>query len=72
MRLEVQQNYQEIEVAGSLAGKALEGVRATLSGRDIAWEAKGVRFKGRIEGARMTGELSRAGAVSPLVLTRTR
>ena len=70
LRLEVQQNYQEIELTGGLAGKVLEEPRASLSGREISWEAKGLRFKGRIEGARMSGELSREGRVSPLVLTR--
>jgi protein-L-isoaspartate O-methyltransferase len=70
LRLEVQQNYQEIEVAGSVAGKALESARATLSGSDIVWEAKGLRFKGRVEGRRMAGEITRDGVSSPLVLTK--
>jgi protein-L-isoaspartate O-methyltransferase len=60
LHLRIEQNYQKIEIDGAS--------RATLSGRDIAWQKDGMEFKGRIEGNRMTGELSGR----PLVLTRVR
>ena len=60
LHLRIEQNYQKIEIDGAS--------RATLSGRNIAWQKDGMEFKGRIEGNRMTGELSGR----PLVLTRVR
>src|SRR5688572_7420471 len=60
LQLRIEQNYQKIEIEGAS--------RATLSGRDIAWQKNGMEFKGRVEGNRMTGELSGR----PLVLTRVR
>jgi protein-L-isoaspartate O-methyltransferase len=56
--LRIHQNYQEIEVEGA--------ARATLQGRDIAWEVNGAKFGGRVEGDRITGELDRR----PVVLQR--
>ncbi len=60
LHLRIEQNYQKIEIDGAS--------RATLSGRNIVWQKDGMEFKGRIEGNRMTGELSGR----PLVLTRVR
>jgi protein-L-isoaspartate O-methyltransferase len=60
LHLRIEQNYQKIEIDGAS--------RATLSGRNIAWQKDAMEFKGRIEGNRMTGELSGR----PLVLTRVR
>ncbi|MGH8691816.1 MAG: SAM-dependent methyltransferase [Burkholderiales bacterium] len=45
LELRIEQNYQQIEVQGA--------TRATLSGRDIAWDG----FRGRVEGDRIVGEL---------------
>jgi SAM-dependent methyltransferase len=72
LRLTVRQNFQEIEVEGMAAGKPLADVRASLSGNEIAWEARGVRFRGRVEGERILGELSRDGGASPLELKKLR
>jgi hypothetical protein len=41
----IEQNFQKIDVAGAS--------RASISGRDIAWEG----FRGRVEGNRIVGEL---------------
>jgi SAM-dependent methyltransferase len=46
LELRIEQSYQAIEVEGAS--------RATLSGRDIAWDG----FKGRVEGNRIVGELA--------------
>jgi SAM-dependent methyltransferase len=70
LRLRIQQNYQEIEVEGIAAGKPLAEVSASLSGNDIAWEARGARFRGRVEGDRIVGELSRDGSASHLELKK--
>ncbi len=43
-----------------------------LRGRDIAWEANGARFEGRLEGGLIKGELIGAQSRQPLVLTRAR
>jgi SAM-dependent methyltransferase len=63
-RLRIEQSYQQIEIEGA--------TRASLSGTDIEWELKNARFKGRVEGARMTGELSLPDGKVPLALTRSR
>jgi protein-L-isoaspartate O-methyltransferase len=60
--LRIHQNYQDIEVEGA--------ARATLQGRDIAWEADGARYRARVEGNRMTGEMERGGEKRPFTLTR--
>ncbi len=46
----IAQNYQAIEVDGASG--------ATLSGRDIAWDWPEGRFRGRVEGALIKGELA--------------
>lgn len=70
LRLTVSQNFQEIEVEGVAAGKPLLDARASLSGNAIAWEARGLRFRGRVEAERMVGELSRDGSASALELKK--
>jgi hypothetical protein len=60
LQLRIEQNYQRIEIDGAS--------RASLSGRDIAWQKDGMQFRGRVEGNRMVGEV---GGL-PLVLTRGR
>ena len=64
LRLRIEQNYQQIDIQGAAS--------ASLSGSDIAWEMGGARFRGRVEGGRMSGELSQAGRTTPLALTRSR
>ena len=68
LRLRIHQNYQDIEVEGTQAGKPVAVSRATLTGSDIAWESASGRFRGRVEGGRILGELDGV----PLVLTRAR
>jgi precorrin-6B methylase 2 len=54
-RFSIEQNYQQIEV---------DGASGRLSGSDISWG----RFRGRVDGDRMSGELDG----KPLVLVRSR
>ena len=68
--LRIRQSYQELDIEARLAGKPLALAPATLNGADIAWEAGGQRFRGRVEGARIAGALTEAGASRPLVLER--
>ena len=67
-QLRIHQNYQDIELEGSLRGKTLAFREARLSGTQIGFEAEGKRFRGRVEGARIVGEL----AGERLVLERGR
>ena len=67
-RLAIHQNFQQIELEGRLAGHEITSSRASLRGREIVWEANGVRFQGRVEGDSISGELGG----KPLVLTRAR
>lgn len=59
----IEQNYQQVEVAGAR--------RARLSGRDIAWESASGSFSGRVEGERIRGEvLAPDGSRRPFILQR--
>ncbi|HEY1289361.1 MAG TPA: class I SAM-dependent methyltransferase [Burkholderiales bacterium] len=71
-RIRIYQNFQDIELEGRLLGREITSSRATLRGRDIAWEADGSRFEGRLEGGRIAGELIGAQSRQPLVLERAR
>jgi precorrin-6B methylase 2 len=57
MRVRIEQNYQEIDVAGA--------AEATLRGAEIAWRSPAGRFHGRVERDRIIGDDGR-------VLTRER
>ena len=69
-RIRIHQNFQDIELEGRLLGRELASSRATLRGREIAWEANGARFEGRLEGGLIAGELIGAQSRQPLVLKR--
>ena len=62
--LRIEQNYQQIDVEGA--------TRASLAGASIAWEKDGARFRGTVEGGRMSGTLLRQGREQPLELRRER
>jgi len=68
LRLRIHQNYQEIEVEGQQSGKPIAVSRATLTGRDIAWETQAWSFRGRVEQNQIAGRLNDV----PLVFTRAR
>jgi precorrin-6B methylase 2 len=71
-QIRIHQNFQEIELEGRLLGRELTASRASLRGREIAWDANGLRFQGRSQGELMSGELSGPDGRQPLVLTRVR
>jgi precorrin-6B methylase 2 len=61
--LRIEQNYQQIEVEGAQ--------EARLSGRNISWRLKDIRFTGVVDGDAMTGELvGPDGRREALVLSR--
>ena len=71
-RIRIHQNFQEIELEGRLLGRDITTSRASLRGRDVLWDANGLRFQGRLQGER-TGELCWGRERrEPLVLTRAR
>ncbi|MBV8031519.1 MAG: class I SAM-dependent methyltransferase [Betaproteobacteria bacterium] len=69
-RLAVSQNFQEIELDAFVDGKRLAVTEASLRGSEIAWRAGGRRFRGRIDGARMEGELADDTGASAVVFRR--
>jgi protein-L-isoaspartate O-methyltransferase len=70
--LRIHQNFQEIELEGRLLGRELTSSRASLRGREIAWEANGLRFRGRMDGDLIAGELVGPDRRQPMLLTRRR
>jgi SAM-dependent methyltransferase len=71
-QLRIHQNFQDIEIEGRLAGREVKASRATLIGREIAWEADGTRFRGRMDGNLIAGELVAPDRRMPLLLNRSR
>jgi hypothetical protein len=72
LKLRIYQNYQELEVEGALGRRVLFGAQGSVSGYDVSWEAKGTRFRGRLEGSRLVGDLLVDGRTESVVLTRAR
>jgi hypothetical protein len=70
--IRIHQNFQGIEVEGRLGGQALKAARGALRGRELLLEDGATRFQGRVEGDRITGELTGQAGRMPLVLTRSR
>jgi precorrin-6B methylase 2 len=68
--LRIAQNYQQVEIDATLKGKTVPVGAARLVGPELTWEAGGARFRGRVEGARISGELMHEGRATPLVLAR--
>ena len=62
LRLRIEQNYQEIEIEGASG--------ATLRGAEIAWQSPQGRFRGRVQGARIVGELAAEGKARTVTLRR--
>jgi precorrin-6B methylase 2 len=71
-QIRIHQNFQEIELEGRLLGREITSSRASLRGREILWEANGLRFHGRLQGELIAGELVGPDRRQPLLLTRGR
>lgn len=68
----IHQDFQRIEIEGRLGGRALRAPRAALQGREISLEDGATRFRGRVQGDQIAGELVAADRRMPIVLTRLR
>ena len=64
MRVLIEQDYQELDVQGA--------AEATLRGTEISWRSPQGRFRGRVDGTRIVGELSAGERVVPVTLARER
>jgi len=71
-QLRIHQNFQEIELEAAQDGKALEVSTARLEGTALSFAGPEFSFRGRAEGARLTGELQRGGVRAPLAFARER
>jgi precorrin-6B methylase 2 len=69
-RIRIHQNFQEIELEGRLLGRDITSSRASLRGREVVWEANGLRFQGRFQGGELAGELKGPDRQQRLVLKR--
>jgi protein-L-isoaspartate O-methyltransferase len=69
-RVRIHQNFQEIELEGRLLGRDITASRASLRGRELVWEANGLRFHGRLQGDLIAGELVGPDRRQPLALSR--
>ena len=69
-RLQVDQNFQEIEVAGDRNGMRLDVREAKLEGREISFSGNlggsPFSFRGRVEGSRMAGQAELGKRTLPL------
>lgn len=65
MRVHIEQNYEELDAQGA--------ADARVRGSEISWRSPQGAFRGRVQGARIIGELTAAdGRVVPVTLARER
>lgn len=68
--LRLQQNFQDIEIDASAAGRTVAIARAHLEGDAISFSGEGFAYRGRVEREAIVGELTREGRASPLSFLR--
>jgi len=69
-QLRIQQNFQQVEVEASLAGKSLAVDQARLEGTALSFSGPGLAFRGRVEGDLLSGEIDRGGRRETLEFNR--
>ena len=69
-RLEIGQNFQQIDVRGAIDDKPFRAPNARLRGVDIEWNSDAGRFSGRVESSRIVGTLTAGGAKRTIEFTR--
>jgi protein-L-isoaspartate O-methyltransferase len=69
-RFAIAQNFQEIEVEGVAGEEAFAASDAALSGTSLSWRMGKARFRGRVQGDRIVGEIDSPPGKIPLVLVR--
>ncbi len=70
--LRIHQNFQEIEVEASDAGRPVTVSEAKLQGNTIAFSGPQVRFRGEATSSMIKGVLMQAGRDSPISFRRVR
>jgi SAM-dependent methyltransferase len=63
-RIRIDQNYQDIDVAGTSG--------AAIRGREISWQSAHGRFRGRVEGERIVGRVDDGAGSRPVTYVRER
>jgi SAM-dependent methyltransferase len=69
-RLRIHQNFQEIEVEGTVAGRPLAVHGAKLEGTSIEFHGEGFAFRGRVSTEHIAGEMTRGDAAVPMAFSR--
>ncbi len=69
-RLDIRQNFQQIEVEGAIADAPLRTSKARLRGTQIEWEGESGRFEGRVLTFQIVGSLTSSGARRSIVFAR--
>ena len=64
--LRVHQNFQEIEVEATSAGRSIPVTTAKLEGSAISFSGPDYSFRGQVGARSITGEMTRAGKATPL------
>lgn len=64
--LRVHQNFQEIEVEATAAGRSIPVTAANLEGSAISFSGPDYSFRGQVGAKSITGEMTRAGKATPL------
>jgi protein-L-isoaspartate O-methyltransferase len=68
--LRIHQKFQQITIEGEAFGRPLALKEARLTGAAIRFSGADFSFRGRVGADRISGKLTRAGSVSPLVFAR--
>lgn len=71
-RLRVSQNFQELEIDGSVDGTPVRFEEVVLSGTAVRWRTSVGAFQGRVAGDRIVGEIAASQGGRPVVFQRER
>lgn len=69
-RLRVEQNFQQIEVDGSVGDAPFKATNARLRGTQVEWQTAAGRFSGRVLSFQIFGTLTANGASRSIVFAR--
>jgi precorrin-6B methylase 2 len=69
-QVRIHQNFQDLELEGKLLGRDITSSRASVRGREVVWDANGVRFEAHLRGGELAGELAGPDGRRPFVLKR--
>jgi SAM-dependent methyltransferase len=69
-QLEIAQNFQQIDVRGTIGEEPFHASSARMSGTQIEWESDAGQFSGRVLGSQIVGTLSGGGVSRSVVYLR--